>query len=148
MRLFLAAARNDYYDEVVAPLVDGTHVEYVGEVDRREAAHLLGGARALLYPVQAEESFGLVLAEAAACGTPVAAFDCGAVRELVEPGVTGGVYDSLDALVEGLPAVLALDRRAIRARAVERFGVDRMVDGYLRVYAQLAAHRAGAVGRV
>jgi glycosyltransferase involved in cell wall biosynthesis len=84
-----------------------------------------------------------VVAEAAACGTPVAALDRGAVRELVDDGVTGGVFDSLDALVDGLPRVLALDRAAIRARAVERFGVARMVDAYLDVYARVtAAHRA------
>ncbi len=61
---------------------------------------LFGGARALLYPVQAGEPFGLVLAEAMACGTPVAALDRGAVRELVDDGVTGGVFDDLDAMVE------------------------------------------------
>ena len=93
---------------------------------RRRCA-LLGGARALLYPVQSGEPFGLVLAEAAACGTPVAALRRGAVSELVDD-VTGEAFDSLDALVAGLPRVLALDRAAVRARAVERFGIPRMVD--------------------
>ena len=90
---------------------------------------LLGGARALLYPVQAGEPFGLVLAEAMACGTPVAALDRGAVREIVDDGVTGGVFGSAEALVAGLPRVLdALDRAQVRATAVARFGADRMVD--------------------
>ena len=68
-----------------------------GEVDLAAKVELLGGARALLYPIQSGESFGLVLAEANACGTPVAALDRGAVREIVDDGVTGRVFGSLDA---------------------------------------------------
>lgn len=134
MRLVLAAADNEYYRAAVAPHVDERTVQYVGEVDRVAAASLLGGARALLYPVQEGEPFGLVLTEAMSCGTPVAALDRGAVREIVDEGGTGYVFDSLGALVCGLPRVLALDRRQVRARAVERFGVDRMVDAYVEVY--------------
>jgi glycosyltransferase involved in cell wall biosynthesis len=139
MRLLLAAAENEYYREVVAPLVNGHDVLYVGEVERSAAAGLLGGARALIYPVQTAEPFGLVLAEAASCGTPVAALNRGAVREIVEDGLTGGVFDTLDAVTTGLPRVLSLDRRRVRARAVERFGVDRMVDDYLAVYERLVS---------
>jgi glycosyltransferase involved in cell wall biosynthesis len=86
IRLVLAAAANDYYRDIVAPLVDGTRVAYAGEVDHAAKVALLGGARALLYPVQTDEPFGLVLAEAAMCGTPVAALDRGAVSELVRDG--------------------------------------------------------------
>jgi glycosyltransferase involved in cell wall biosynthesis len=75
------------------------------------------------------------------CGTPVAALNCGAVRELVDTGTTGVVFDSIEALVAGLPAVMALDRAQVRARALERFGPDRMVDAYLDVYAQLVDAR-------
>lgn len=137
-RLVLAAAENDYYRDVVAPHVDGVHVVYAGEVDAPGRAALLGGARALLYPVQAPEPFGLVLAEAMVCGTPVAALDTGAVPEIVDHGVTGGVFTGLDDLVSGLPAVVALDRGRVRRVAIERFGVDRMVDAYLDVYWRLA----------
>jgi glycosyltransferase involved in cell wall biosynthesis len=136
--LVLAAGANQYYQEQVAPLVDGTHVVYAGEVAGAEKARLLGGARALLYPVQAGEPFGLVLAEATACGTPVAALDRGAVREVVEDGVTGCVFDSLDDLAAGLPRVLALDRARVRAEAIARFSVERMVAGYVAVYDSLA----------
>ena len=139
MRLVLAAAENDYYREVVDPLVDGDRVVYRGEVDPSARAALLGGARALLYPVQAEEPFGLVLAEAMACGTPVAALERGAVGEIVDDGVTGGVFDHLEDLVEGLPRIVTLDRARVRARALERFHPDRMVEGYARIYARLAA---------
>ena len=144
MRLILAAAENEYYREVIAPLVDQDQIVYAGEVGHTEKAALLGGARALLYPVQSGEPFGLVMAEAMACGTPVAALDRGAVREVVDEGTTGRVFDSLDALVEGLPSVLALDRAVVRARAMERFNPDRMVDAYLGVYARLAASRSSA----
>ena len=137
-RLILAAAANDYYKNAVAPLVDGRQIVYAGEVNQTRKAALLGGARALLYPVQEAEPFGLVLTEAMACGTPVAALDRGAVRELVDEGVTGGVFDTLDALVAGLPGLLAIDRAGIRARAVDRFGPDRMVDAHVEVYLRLA----------
>ena len=129
--------------EVVAPLVDGRQIVFRGEVGPEGRAALLGGARALLYPVQAEEPFGLVLAEAMACGTPVAALDRGAVRELVDDGVTGGVFETLEHLVAGLPQIAALDRAGVRARAVARFGPDRMVDGYTAVYSALARRRRG-----
>jgi glycosyltransferase involved in cell wall biosynthesis len=132
--LVLAAKDNEYYEEVVAPHVDGTHTRWVGEVGHAEKVALLGGARALLYPVQSGEPFGLVLTEAMACGTPVAALDRGAVGELIQDGVTGGVFTSTEALVAGLPRVMALDRSVIRTVAVDRFGADRMVDGYLAIY--------------
>ncbi|MEP7116429.1 MAG: glycosyltransferase family 4 protein [Acidobacteriota bacterium] len=142
-RLLLAAQENDYYRQVVAPLVDGDRVVYVGEVGHDEKVALVGGARALVYPVQSAEPFGLVLTEALACGTPVAAFDTGAVREVVDDGVTGGVFTSLEALVAGLPQVLALDRAVVRAVAVERFSADRMIDAYVAAYIALVdAHAA------
>ncbi|MGE0394763.1 MAG: glycosyltransferase family 4 protein [Vicinamibacterales bacterium] len=146
IRLLLAAAENDYFHEHVKPLVDGAAVRFVGEVDQTEKVRLLGGARALLYPVQAAESFGLVLAEAMACGTPVAALDCGPVREIVAVGVSGGVFDSVDALAAGLPSVLALDRRGVRAHAAHAFGADRMVDAYVDVYRRVIAQHAQRAG--
>ena len=142
MKLVLAAAEDAYYREHVAPLVDGTNVVYAGEADHDTKVRLYGGAKALLYPVQAREPFGLVLAEAMACGTPVAALDRGAVREVVDDDVTGVACGDLDELTRQLPRVLALDRRQVRARAVDRFGVARMVDEYVGVYRQIVeAHR-------
>ena len=128
----------------MAPHVDGTQITYAGEVGHAEKAALLSGAQALLYPVQAGEPFGLVLAEAMACGTPVAALDRGAVREIVEHGITGGVFSSLDELVAGLPAVIAHDRASVRARAVARFGLTRMIDAYEEMHARLVAGKRGA----
>src|SRR5262249_4107643 len=134
MRLILAAAEDEYYRQQVAPHVDGRHIVYYGEADHRAKVQLYGGARALLYPVQAREPFGLVLAEAMACGTPVAALDLGAVGEIVDPGVTGLIFENLEQMANELPRVFDLDRRRVHRRAVERFGVARMVDEYVEVY--------------
>jgi len=143
MKLILAAAEVDYYRERVAPHVDGRQIVYAGEVNFAEKVALYGGARALLYPIQAREPFGLVLAEAMACGTPVAALDRGAVREIVEDGVTGIVFENLEQMSTDLHRVLALDRKRVHDRAVARFGVARMVDEYVAVYTRLVeAHRA------
>jgi len=142
MRLILAAAEGEYYREKIAPLVDGRHIVYYGEADFAAKVKLYGGARALLYPIQAREPFGLVLAEAMACGTPVAALDRGAVREVVDEGVTGMVFDDLEQMINDLPRVFDLDRRRVREQAVARFGVARMVDEYIAVYTRLVeAHR-------
>ena len=147
MRLLLAAAEDPYYREHVAPHVDGRQIVYVGEADFETKVKLYGGARALLYPVQAGEPFGLVMAEAMACGTPVAALDRGAVREVVEDGVTGVVFDDIDQMAAGLDRVLALDRHLVHGHAVERFGVDRMVDEYVTVYRRIAAVRPVAAAQ-
>ncbi len=142
MRLILAAAEDDFYRQHVAPHVDGTRVVYHGEADHPAKVKLYGGARALLYPIQAREPFGLVLAEAMACGTPVAALDKGAVREVVDQGVTGIVFDDLEQMANEIGRVLALDRSRVREHAVARFGVDRMVREYEAVYRRLIeAHR-------
>ena len=143
MKLILAAAEDDYYRERVAPHVDGRRVVYFGEADFQAKVKLYGGARALLYPIQAREPFGLVLAEAMACGTPVAALDRGAVREVVDDGVTGLIFNDLEAMAHGLPRVFDLDRRRVHERAVARFGTQRMVDEYIAVYTRIVeAHRA------
>ena len=142
MRLILAAAEGEYYREKIAPHVDGRRIVYYGEADFAAKVKLYGGARALLYPIQAREPFGLVLAEAMACGTPVAALDRGAVREVVDEGVTGMVFNDLEQMINGLPRVFDLDRRRVREQAVARFGVARMVDEYIAVYTRLVeAHR-------
>ena len=137
MKLVLAAAENDYFDAVIRPRVDGARVVYAGEVDHRRRCELLGGARALLYPVREGEPFGLVMAEAMACGTPVAALNRGAVPEIVEQGVTGAFFDTVDGLIAGLPQALSLDRHQIRRVAADRFSTERMVDGYMAVYEAL-----------
>jgi len=126
-----------YWDEEVAPLVDGTDVEYVGEADPEAKNDLLGNARALLFPIQWEEPFGLVMVEAMACGTPVLAFPTGSVPEVVEDGVSGRICEDLDEMAEWIrnPGVDPLDCR----HHVERhFSLDAMVDAYEALYRSLA----------
>ncbi len=123
-----------YFDERVAPLIDGDQVTYLGSVGPERRAAVLGGGAALLHPIAFDEPFGLSVVEAMACGTPVVAYRRGSMAEVVDPGVTGFLVDSLDEAVEAVARVKTLDRAACRARAEARFGVDRMVTDYLRVY--------------
>ena len=138
-RLLLAGPTNDFYTEHVEPLVDGRSVEYVGWVAGRERDQLLGGARALLYPVQKPEPFGLVQVEAMMCGTPVVAIRLGAVPEIVDDGVTGFCVDSPEELAPAAAQAFALDRRRVRQRAESRFSADRMAREYLQVYEKLVS---------
>jgi glycosyltransferase involved in cell wall biosynthesis len=131
----------DYFDEAVAPHVDGDRVRFVGAVGAEQRSQVLGGAHALLHLIDFDEPFGFSVVEAMACGTPVVAFDRGSMGELIEPGRTGQVVADADGAVAAVAAVGALDRRAIRARAVERFGQRRMVDAYSAVYEQILGHR-------
>jgi glycosyltransferase involved in cell wall biosynthesis len=137
VQLRMAAAETDYYRQQVARHVDGEQIQYLGELDFAAKTSLLSRARALIYPVQTPEPFGLVLVEAMACGTPVAALRCGAVPELVSAGVSGRIFDTLDALINGLPQVYALDRAAVRAHAQRHFDVARMLDAHEALYRQL-----------
>jgi glycosyltransferase involved in cell wall biosynthesis len=127
----------DYYRNAVKPLLDGSGVELIGEIGERDKQAFLGEAAALLFPIDWPEPFGLVMIEAMACGTPVLAFGQGAVREIVDEGITGCIVDSVDEAVRALPRVLALDRRAIRRRFEERFTAARMATEYLNVYRRL-----------
>ena len=111
---------------------------YVGEFDQTAKIDLLRGARALLYPVQTGEPFGLVLAEAMVCGTPVAALDQGAVHEVVNNGVTGMIFQSLDELINKLGQVQALDRMTVSLQACQRFNIDNMVNAHIDAYSQLS----------
>lgn len=141
LRIVLAGPENPYYREHVRPLVDGHAVQYAGFVSGAERDRLLGGARALVYPIQFPESFGLVLVEAMLCGTPVAAIRLGAVPEVVDEGVTGHLADSGETFPAALQSCLALDRRAVRAQAERRFAAATMADAYARLYESIACRR-------
>ena len=123
-----------YFDELVAPRVDGVRVSFVGPVAAEERAALLGGADALLHLISFDEPFGFSVVEALACGTPVVAFRRGSMGELIEEGRTGFLVGDVEAAAAAVGRAAALDRAAIRARAVERFGVARMVEEYLDAY--------------
>ena len=134
-----------YFRERIVPLLDRPGVEYIGEIGERDKAEFLGEARALLFPVDWPEPFGLVMIEAMACGTPVLAFRRGSVPEIVDQGLTGIVVDCVDEAVRMLPQALALDRRNVRRRFQERFSATRMAKDYLGVYR--AVLRRGAPAR-
>jgi glycosyltransferase involved in cell wall biosynthesis len=131
-----------YFREKIEPLLDQPGVKFIGEIDERAKSEFLGNARALLFPVDWPEPFGLSMIEAMACGTPVLAFRCGSVPEIVDPGVTGLIVDSTDEAISMLPQVLALDRRTVRQRFDQRFSVARMAKDYLHVYRSLLRRRS------
>jgi glycosyltransferase involved in cell wall biosynthesis len=130
-----------YFRERIAPLLNTRGVEFIGEIDERAKAAFLGDARALLFPIDWPEPFGLVMIEAMACGTPVLAFNCGSVPEVIDPGVTGYIVDSVAEALRALGPLLKLDRRRIRRRFEERFTAGRMAADYVRFYASQLALR-------
>lgn len=140
--ILLAGPENDYYREQVAPLVDGRTAIYVGEVAGDARDRLLGGARALVYPVQYPEPFGLVMIEAMMCGTPVVATNLGAVPEIVDEGITGFVVADPSQLPSRFAAASQLDRRQLRERAAARFSARRMAQDYVRIYQRIVAERS------
>jgi glycosyltransferase involved in cell wall biosynthesis len=142
-----------YFRETIAPLLNHPGVDYIGEIDERAKSAFLGEASALLFPIDWPEPFGLSMIEAMACGTPVLAFRCGSVAEILEPGVTGAIVDTMDEAIRVLPQVLALDRRTIRQRFEQRFTATRMAKDYVQVYRALLKRpslpeRAAAVSRL
>ena len=130
-------ADEGYFREVIAPLLNGPGVEFVGEINEQQKNEFLGEAMALLFPVDWPEPFGLSMIEAMACGTPVLAFRCGSVPEVIDQGVSGFIVDNLEEAVGALPRVIALDRQAVRRRFEERFTATRMAKDYLGVYRAL-----------
>lgn len=135
-RLVIAAKCSDpgeisYFERHVEPRLDGA--QYVGDVQGQEKEDLLAHATALLFPIQWEEPFGLVMVEAMACGTPVLALRRGSVPEVVRDGVSGFVCDDLDEMADAFWRLDELSKRHIREDA-RRFDASRMVEGYVATY--------------
>jgi glycosyltransferase involved in cell wall biosynthesis len=130
-------AEEVYFNEQVKPLFDGRNVIYRGEVNQTEKDDFLRNASALVFPVQWEEPFGLVMIEAMACGTPVVACRRGSVPEVVDPGKTGFYADSVDELAALVPSALRLNRRAVCEHARGCFNHFRMVDDYVEAFESL-----------
>jgi glycosyltransferase involved in cell wall biosynthesis len=131
-----------YFREHIASLFNLPGVEYIGEIDERSKSEFLGEASALLFPIDWPEPFGLSMIEAMACGTPVLAFRCGSVPEIIDPGVTGLIVDSMDEAIRVMPQVLALDRRTVRQKFEQRFSASRMAKDYVQVYRSLIKQQA------
>jgi glycosyltransferase involved in cell wall biosynthesis len=132
----------EYYDAVIRPLINPPHVEYIGEIGDAEKSEFLSGAVALLSPVDWPEPFGLVLIEAMACGTPVIAFNRGAIPEIVEDGLTGFVVEDELGAIGAIDRLPTLSRERVRQRFEERFTARRMAKDYLEVYRSLMEHTA------
>jgi glycosyltransferase involved in cell wall biosynthesis len=133
-------ADRKYFDEEVAPILAGSpHVEFIGEIDDSRKPEFLGKARALLFPISWPEPFGLVMIESMACGTPVIAFNCGSVPEIMEDGLTGFVVEDVDAAVVAVGQLDRLFRPSIRSRFEERFSARAMARDYVKIYQRLAA---------
>jgi glycosyltransferase involved in cell wall biosynthesis len=123
-------------------MLEGPGIEFVGEINENAKSEFLGQAAGLLFPIDWPEPFGLVMIEAMACGTPVLAFRCGSVPEIVEDGVTGYIVSDVDQAVRAIPNLLALDRRSIRSRFEEHFSAARMATDYVRVYQKILRRNA------
>jgi glycosyltransferase involved in cell wall biosynthesis len=126
-----------YFHDQIEPLIDGTTIEFVGEVDDAHKEQFLGNASALLFPIDWPEPFGLAVIEAMALGTPVLAWDNGAMKEIIDEGVTGAIVDTIEAAVAAIPQIVGLNRQRISEVFDQRFSADRMVRQYVEAYAML-----------
>ncbi|MFC7333896.1 glycosyltransferase family 4 protein [Rhodocista pekingensis] len=127
----------DYFETVVEPLLDGDRIRFIGEVDEDQRLDFLGRARALLFPIDWPEPFGLVMIEAMSQGTPTIAFRKGSVPEVIDDGVSGFIVDDVDGAVDAVGRLPGMDRAAVRRRFDQRFTAARMAGDYLDIYGRL-----------
>jgi len=130
----IAHSDQEYFDSQIAPLLDGTLVTYIGEINEHEKTRFLGDAVALVFPINWPEPFGLAMIEALACGTPVIAFPHGSVPELIEDGVSGFIVEDARAAVRCTQRVNELSRRRCRESFERRFRSENMAQHYRDVY--------------
>ncbi len=128
---------DEKYFKSVKPMIDGKKIKYIGEVDSRKKNELLGNAKGLLFPTIWEEPFGLVMAEAMACGTPIIGFDKGSVFEVVKDGVTGFIVKNDKEIIEAIKNIYKIDRTECRKHVESHFTVEKMVDGYEKIYEKI-----------
>jgi glycosyltransferase involved in cell wall biosynthesis len=132
-------ADRQYFERDIRPLLDHPLIAHIGEISEERKSDFLGGASALLFPIDWPEPFGLVMIEAMACGVPVVAYRGGSVAEVIDHGVTGFVVDTLEQAIEATRAVGRLSRRQCRAVFERRFSVTRMAVDYESLYEGLVA---------
>ena len=128
-----------YFEATIRPLLAAPGIEFLGEISDAQKGAFLGGAAALLFPIDWPEPFGLSMIEAMANGTPVVAYRCGAVPEVIDEGVTGFIVDDLEMAVAAVPRALKLPRTLVRRQFEGRFDARRMARDYLAVYEGLIA---------
>jgi glycosyltransferase involved in cell wall biosynthesis len=127
----------DYFDSEIKHLLALPHVEYLGEINEEQKQELLGNAKVFLFPIDWPEPFGMVMIESMACGTPVIAFDRGSVREIISPGRSGFIVNSVDEAVDALKNIDTIKRADCRAEFMSRFEAKIMATNYLHLYEQL-----------
>ena len=146
VRLRLAAKVDEvdrgYFDEMIKPMLDHPLIEFIGEIDEGQKSAFLRGARALLFPIDWMEPFGLVMIEAMSAGTPVIAWRNGSVPEIIEEGRSGLIVDSMDMAVEAVGRATMLDRSVVRRSFERRFTAARMAGNYVAVYEDLIGRPA------
>ena len=130
-----------YWRERVSPLIDGSQIQFIGEVDEAQKPVFLGNATALLFPIDWPEPFGLAMIEAMSCGTPVIGWPNGSVPEVVDDGISGLIVSSIEEAVHAVTQAMRMDRAAVRRRFEERFSAVRMAREYLAVYRSLKARK-------
>ena len=145
-KLFLAGridpTQEEYFEKIIKPHLN-QNIRYVGELRDNELSDFYGSAKALLYPIEWEEPFGLVVAEAMACGTPVIAYRRGSMEELIKDGKTGFVVDSnIELLTEAMKKISMIDRAVVRKHVEEKFSKERMTDDYEKTYYELCKRKA------
>lgn len=139
------AADANYFHDEIEPLLDHPLIEFLGEIGGPRKSAFLGGAKALLFPINWPEPFGLVMIEAMACGTPVVAYNCGSVPEVIEDGVTGFIVRNQNEAVQAVRRIAQIDRRGVRERFEQRFSATAMARRYLPLYARRATSSEPAV---
>ncbi len=152
MRLRIAAktdaADHDYMEQVIRPILSNSSAEFIGEIGDKDKKGFLANAYALLFPIDWPEPFGLVIIEAMACGTPIIAYRCGSVPELIQDGITGYIVDDIEGALHALRKIPAFDRRRCRRVFEERFSASRMAQDYLNVYRRVIKASADHDARI
>ncbi len=138
-------ADQDYFDEVIEPMLDHPLIEFIGEIDEGQKIGFMGGARALLFPIDWREPFGLVMIEAMSAGTPVIAWRNGSVAEVITDGVSGAIVETMDEAVEAVERTRLMDRREVRRAFEERFTAARMAANYIAAFEEIIASRPQAL---
>ena len=137
-----------FFEQELAPQIDGKQIEYLGEINDAQKAELLGNAAVTLFPITWREPFGLVMIESMATGTPVIGMNLGSVPEVIAHGKTGFVCQSYEEMAAMIPAALELDRQGCRNYVENNFSITQMVDGYEAAYRQLQERRISLNGHI
>ena len=143
-------ADREYYETEIKPLLSQGHVEFIGEIDDSQKPAFLSGAKALVFPIDWPEPFGLVMIEAMACGTPVIAFNSGSVPEVIDDGLTGFIINGsdletrIDNAVKAIGRLGELDPAKVRAQFEKRWSSRRMAEDYVSLYEELIGKRRAA----